>query len=93
MENEAKSKVKLPPLGQVGVMVKDLDKAVEYYSSTFGMGPWRIVDFDFAELKVRDKIYPWKVRAAFTNLGPVEIEIFQTLAGRSTQMLHKKAEK
>jgi len=84
MDNKATGKVKLPPLGHVGVVVKDLDKAIEYYSSIFGMGPWRIVELDFPEVQVRDQTYPWKVRIGFTQLGPVEFELLQTLAGRST---------
>ncbi len=83
MPNKNIGKVNLPPLGQIGVVVKDLDKAIAYYSSIFGMGPWRIVELDFPEVKVRDKTYPWKVRIAFTKLGPVEFELISNIGGRS----------
>ena len=83
MENKTGGKVKLPPLGQVGVVVKDLNKAMEYYSAVFGMGPWKIVESDFPAVQVRDKTVPWKLRVALTQLGPVELELMQILAGRS----------
>ena len=28
----------LPPPSQIGVVVKDVEKAIEYYSQTFGLG-------------------------------------------------------
>ncbi|MFC1961663.1 VOC family protein [Chloroflexota bacterium] len=84
MENDVtEKKMKLPPLGQVGVVVKDLDKAVAYYSSNFGMGPWRFIEVDNPEAQVRNQTCRWKFRIAFTNLGPVEFELIQNLEGRS----------
>ena len=83
MEDKPKGKVQLPPVGQIGVVVKDVDKCMEYYSSTFGMGPWRVVEIDFPEVQLRDKTYPCKLRIGFTSLGPVEFEVIQVLEGRS----------
>ena len=83
MENKVIGKMKLPPLSQVGVVVKDLDKAMDYYSSVFGMGPWRVVEVDAPEVRLRDETYAWKGRIAFTQLGPVEFELIQTIKGRS----------
>ncbi len=83
MEDNDTGKVKLPPLGQVGVVVKDLDKAVEYYSSNFGIGPWRFTEGDYPEAHVRNQIHRWKYRIAFANLGPVEFELIQNMEGRS----------
>ncbi len=83
MKNEAKGKVQLPPVGQIGVVVKDLDECMEYYSSTFGIGPWRVVEYDFPEIKVRDKTYPCKIKAGFASLGPVELELIQVVEGHS----------
>ena len=33
-------------LVQIGVCVKDLDEAMEYYKKNFGMGPFAIMDSD-----------------------------------------------
>ncbi len=83
MEDKPEGKVQLPPVGQVGVVVKDLDECMEYYSSTFGIGPWRVVELDFPEVKLRDETHPWKVRVGFASLGPVELELIQVVGGRS----------
>jgi catechol 2,3-dioxygenase-like lactoylglutathione lyase family enzyme len=32
--------LKLPRLNQLGIVVKDMDRAMEYFSRTFGLGPW-----------------------------------------------------
>ena len=37
------AKVNLPPVTQIGVVVRDLDQAMEYYSKTLGLGPFNPV--------------------------------------------------
>ena len=75
--------VKLPAVGQVGIVVKDLDKIIEYYSSTFGIGPWRVIEVDRPEVMLRGQKYPYRARYAFANLGPVELELIEVISGRS----------
>lgn len=76
-------KVKLPPLSQVGMIVKDIDKVMQFYSSTFGIGPWVVKEGEYRELKVRDKTYSCKTKVAWAKLGPIELELFQVTDGRS----------
>ncbi len=83
MGSEITGKVKLPPLGQIGVVVKDIDKVIEYYMSTFSIGPWEIKEGEYRELKVRDQVYSCKTRVARASLGPVELELFEVREGRS----------
>lgn len=83
MERKVTGKVTLPALGHVGVVVKDLDKVMEYYSSTFGIGPWRVAEFDVHEVMVRDQVHLVKTRVAFAQLGPVELELIEVVSGRS----------
>jgi catechol 2,3-dioxygenase-like lactoylglutathione lyase family enzyme len=80
--NVVTGKVRLPPLGQVGMVVRDIDRVVEFYSSTFGIGPWVIKEGD-SEARARDKIYRYNTRTAFAHLGPVILELFQLTEGRS----------
>ena len=44
MGDEGKQMV-MPPPAQVGVVVKDVDEAIEYYSRVFGLGPFQIIEF------------------------------------------------
>ncbi len=83
MGKEIVGKVKLPPVSQVGMIVKDLDKVKDFYSLTFGIGPWVVKEGEYRELKVRDKIYSCKTKVAWTNFGPIELELFQVTEGRS----------
>jgi catechol 2,3-dioxygenase-like lactoylglutathione lyase family enzyme len=82
MDGNIAGKVKLPPLGQIGMVVKDLDKVMEFYSSTFGIGPWVTREGD-SEARAGEQTYRYKTKAAFAQLGPVVLELFQLTEGRS----------
>ena len=36
--------LKLPPVYQLGYVVGDIDKACEFYQSTYGVGPFQVID-------------------------------------------------
>ena len=38
------TKLKLPRLGQIGYVAKDVDKTVSYYRETLGIRPWMVLD-------------------------------------------------
>lgn len=64
-------------LRQVGVVVKDLDKAIEYYES-LGIGPFRRLSLDALTDKMQyGKPYDFKMRVALAQMGPVELELIQ----------------
>ncbi|MFA4836074.1 MAG: VOC family protein [Dehalococcoidia bacterium] len=94
VEARAAPTVKLPPLSQIGWIVKDVDKSVEYFSSVFGIGPWRVVVADASAVKLRGKTEPLKVKVAFAQHGPVEIEFLEVLEGGSlyTEFLRERGE-
>jgi catechol 2,3-dioxygenase-like lactoylglutathione lyase family enzyme len=75
-------KVTLPPTLQIGMVVKDLDRVIEFYSSTFGIGPWETREGG-GQTKVGDQIYAFTNRVSFAQLGPVILELFQVTDGRS----------
>ena len=81
MESRETDKFQPKEVNQIGILVKDVDKVAESWSQLFGMGPWRFVDVDHtAEL---GKLY--KLRLAFTNIGPVQIELIQPVEGETWQ--------
>ena len=82
MDETVAGKIKLPPALQIGMVVKNLDKVMEFYSSAFGIGPWLRRDGE-TEAKAYDgKTYEYRVRTAFANLGPAQLELFQMVEGR-----------
>ncbi len=83
MEKEITGKINLPPVSQVGMVVKDIDKVMQFYSSTFGIGPWVVKEGEYRKLKVRDQFYSCKTKVARADFGPIELELFQVIEGRS----------
>jgi 4-hydroxyphenylpyruvate dioxygenase-like putative hemolysin len=83
VEKEIVGKIKLPPVSQVGMVVKDIDKVMQFYSSTFGIGPWVVKEGEYRELKVRDQIYSCKTKVARADFGSIELELFQVVEGRT----------
>jgi methylmalonyl-CoA/ethylmalonyl-CoA epimerase len=83
----------LPPPNHIGIVVEDLDKTIESLSSIWGLGPWVIVE----DSPNKDDIRigePYRLKVAFAKLGPVVLELFQPLEGRSiwSQFLEAKGE-
>jgi len=73
----------LPGLGQVGVVVKDVEKAVAYYSSVFGIGPFDVYDFAPTRSWYHGKeTDPIKLKIAMSNLGPVKFELIEVIEGK-----------
>lgn len=73
----------LPGLGQVAVVVKDIDQAVNYYSTNFGIGPFGMVDIDLPNTTVRGKPVSLKLRLGIANVGPVRFELIEVPDGES----------
>jgi methylmalonyl-CoA/ethylmalonyl-CoA epimerase len=72
---------------QIGVVVRDLDRTVKYLTEIFGMGPFRYTnyppDWEDMDTNYRGEPGDFSHRIAFTELGPVELEIIQPLTGES----------
>jgi len=86
--SEQTAKPALKPCVQVGVVVKDLDRTIRALSEIFGLGPFRTITYPPADRKDIQRFYYGKpgnfsARMAFTDLGSIELEIIQPLAGES----------
>lgn len=73
----------LPGLGQVGIVVKDLDRTMKYYQEVFGIGPWVVSEggVDWCEMRGREVDIDRNV--ALAQAGTVQIELIQMLEGES----------
>jgi catechol 2,3-dioxygenase-like lactoylglutathione lyase family enzyme len=93
MEN--KSAVVLPPVSQVGIVVRDIEKTAAFYYSTFGVGPFAIVpEVKFEGVILRGIPTNAKIKVAFAQSGPLQIELIQPLEGENiyTEFLDTKGE-
>jgi len=87
MERLEMGKSPFAEVDQVGVVVSDLDKAVEYYES-LGIGPFKSRGVTVKERLVRGKSDDsWKFKIASADMGPVQLELVQPVAGET---LHKE---
>ena len=87
-------KVKLGPVGQIGVVVRDAQKAMDYYSSLFGIGPWETRELGSTEDDLKAGRRPWRVRLCFASMGQVQLELIEILEGRTihSRFLESKGE-
>jgi methylmalonyl-CoA/ethylmalonyl-CoA epimerase len=73
---------------QIGVVVANIDQATGFLSEIFGIGPFRVIDWPPAGREDIQKFYyseagDFTARMAFTELGPVELELIQPVSGKS----------
>jgi methylmalonyl-CoA/ethylmalonyl-CoA epimerase len=74
----------LPPVSQIGLVVRDLEKAAAFYHSTFGIGPFSIVPkMRFDGIILRGRPTDSKVKLGFADSGPLQIELIQPLEGEN----------
>ena len=94
MTEQKEPRVKLPPVQQIGIVVNDVDAAIDYYSSTFGWGPFYIQEFDLKGFIYKDKTGNCRFKLASARVGPIEIELIQVLEGETphTDFLREKGE-
>jgi len=95
MSEGREPRLRLPPVEQIGIVVKDMDATMEFFSSVFGWGPWGVLD----DLEMKDCLYRGKscdarLKLAFAQSGSVEIELIQVLEGETihTEFLRERGE-
>jgi catechol 2,3-dioxygenase-like lactoylglutathione lyase family enzyme len=81
--DDIRQKLQLPGVGQIGVVVEDIDRTIAFYQSAFGLGPFDIREVGAPNVWDRGKEKPIKARLAFATVGQVELELIQILEGDS----------
>jgi hypothetical protein len=75
-------------LVQIGVVISDLDASIRVLSEVFGIGPFRTIDWPPAGRTDMERFYhggpaDFTARMAWTELGPIELELIEPLEGES----------
>ena len=75
----------LPPPDQIGVVVRDLQKAIEAYTKLFQWGPFEVIEREYNESAstYRGKPGNFRYRIGYTQLGPIQLEMIQPLRGKT----------
>ena len=81
----------LPPVGQIGVVVRDVDRAVEFFSQTLGLGPFRVVERERVGAVLRGKTTTYRLKVAVAQMGDLELELIQPLVGETLHMEFARA--
>ncbi len=78
------NRFKAPRLGQIGIVVEDLDRTKEQFESAFGIGPWAVFEGEPAKCVDRGKEVSFRGKMGMAQSGPVQIELIQILEGDQT---------
>ena len=97
MSNLVVPKIKIGEIIQIGIVVRDLEKVVDSYWATLGIGPWQIVRMEppiLREVTLRGKPVEASMLAAIAKSGSIQLELIQPLEGLSIwkEFLAKRGE-
>jgi methylmalonyl-CoA/ethylmalonyl-CoA epimerase len=79
--NEKTTQMVLPPPVQVGIVVKDIEEAIDYYSRTFGLGPFEVIEFAPAQHWLRGKPTPIRLHIGLCQWGQLQLELIEVVEG------------
>lgn len=71
----------LPPPSQIGVVVKDLEEAIGYYTRVFGLGPFQTMEFAPALHWVKREPCPIRLNIGICQWGALMLELIEPLEG------------
>jgi methylmalonyl-CoA/ethylmalonyl-CoA epimerase len=82
---------------QIGLIVRDAEKTAAHYAEVFGIPKPEVVpigDDSFADTQYRGKASTAKGKAAFFDLGPIQVELIEPVGAPSTweEFLRTKGE-
>ena len=84
MTEPSRAKIRIQELYQVGIVVHDLEKSMEHYQTTFGIGPWEIMNIDpstFSDMTYHGRPVEHRFRAAFAMVGSMQLELIEPIEG------------
>jgi catechol 2,3-dioxygenase-like lactoylglutathione lyase family enzyme len=89
--------IKVGPISHIGIVVEDAEKAAEFYSRVFGVGPFTTQVYDMSKgpyFLIDGKPSTAKFKASIAFSGDVFIELVEVMEGDTnhTQFLRKKGE-
>jgi methylmalonyl-CoA/ethylmalonyl-CoA epimerase len=78
-------------IGQVALVVPDLEAAVEQWYHLFGIGPWHFYTYGrplVKQMTRRGLPADYKMRVALASVGPLRIELIEVLEGDTIYQEH-----
>lgn len=82
MKKTEEGKLPFSNVHHVGVIVRDVEKAAEFYQS-LGIGPFEPLIIEAEERRLRGKlINDLKLKVMMAHMGPIRIELLQPVKGK-----------
>lgn len=81
-----KGPLALPRLGQVGIVVKDLEKTAGFYEGVFGIGPWSVFEGETERCIDRGEEVVLEARLGFAPSGSVDFELIEIFSGKTIHL-------
>lgn len=75
--DDLRSEFRLPPLSQIGVVVRDVETTAAFYTSMFGIGPFKIDEFAPDRYRYRGVQTRFREKLGKAMLGSVELELLE----------------
>ena len=85
--DQLKQQLELPEVGQIGVVVEDLDRVASFLESSFGLGPFRVEEVEAPNVWDRGQEKHIKARLGFAMMGQVELELIHIVEGDSVKQV------
>lgn len=74
----------LEKVNQVGIVVRDMEKAMKNYWEIFGISFPRVVVPEYFNRVYRGKSENFRMKIALTMMGELQVELIQPLEGKTT---------
>lgn len=81
-------------ISQIGIVARDIDRAINNYSNIFGIGFPKVFIPEYFNMTYRNKPSQFKIKVALGMMGNLQVELIQVLEGNTIygEFLEKKGE-
>jgi methylmalonyl-CoA/ethylmalonyl-CoA epimerase len=83
MEKESGEIVQQSKILHIGIVVKNVDETIQYFSEKFGFGPFEIRYVDFPTATYYGKEAGYRGKRGIFHMGPIEIELIELIDGKT----------
>ncbi len=70
-------------ISQIGIVVKDMDKAIKFYEEVMGIGPFNVLPREPETCELHGKETHFQLKTGFAFVGGMQVELIQVMDGIS----------
>ena len=94
IDSQTRELLDLPSVSQIALVVKDVNKAIDFYREVWNVGPFRVFETEYTDRTYRGNPGNFRMRIALASLGAIYLELIEPLEGESIydEFLEKNGE-